>query len=419
MISEKMMDLLSTNSQIRAMFDEGRALTAKYGAENVYDFSLGNPCAQPPESVRNAAMQLLGGALDVQLHGLSLDTSCASDTQELHNLAPNAFLHGYMNNSGHEDVREALAVHIGREHGISLNKNNIAMTSGAAGAMNVILKTILNPGDEVIIFAPFFPEYRIYALNFDGVPVIVPPQMNGFGLNFAALEPLLTAKTKAVIINSPNNPTGAIYSAAELSRLGDILETKQHEFGTSIYLISDEPYREIVFDGNHVPYVPKYYSNTFVAYSYSKSLSLPGERIGYIVMPDSLDDFQQIVGAVNVANRILGFVNAPSLFQKVIACVLGETSDISLYAKNMDVLYHALVGFGYDCFKPKGAFYLFCKCPENLPSDTDFCNAAKKYRVLVVPGSAFGCPGYFRVALCVKHETVLGALEAFESLAKK
>ena len=394
MISIKMTELLSSNSQIRAMFDEGHALAAKYGAENVYDFSLGNPCVMPPKSVHNAAMQLL-------------------------NLAPEMLLHGYMNNSGHDDVREALAIHISREYGVSLRKNNIAMTSGAAGAMNVILKTILNPGDEVIIFAPFFPEYRNYAMNFDGVPVIVPPDMNGFGLNITALESMITSKTKAVIINSPNNPTGSIYCAAELSQLADILEAKQREFDTSIYLISDEPYREIVFDGNHVPYVTKYYDNTFVVYSYSKSLSLPGERIGYVVMPDSLDDFQQIVSAVNIANRILGFVNAPSLFQKVIGRVLGETSDISLYIKNRDVLYHALVAFGYDCFKPKGAFYLFCKCPEAMPSDTDFCHIAKEYRLLVVPGSAFGCPGYFRIAFCVKHGTVLGALGAFESLAKK
>ncbi|MGL4345358.1 MAG: pyridoxal phosphate-dependent aminotransferase [Cellulosilyticaceae bacterium] len=391
MISNKMQTLVAGSSTIRAMFEEGKRLAAIHGAENVFDFSLGNPNVEPPEAIIEAV------------------------TDILHNETPN-LVHGYMNNSGYEDVRQTIAEHLNGQYDLSLSNQNIVMTCGAAGGLNIILKTLLNPGDEVIVFAPFFGEYRNYADNFDGKLVVVPADITTFEPNLEALSDLVTARTKAVIINSPNNPTGVIYSDAALKGLAQILEDKQAELGTSIYLISDEPYRELVYDGATVPYVLNYYRNSFIGYSYSKSLSLPGERIGYIVANGEMDDFGDVMAALNVANRVLGFVNAPSLFQRVIAKCLTNEVDVDIYKRNRDLLYNHLTSIGFECIKPQGAFYLFPK--SLIADDKQFCQDAKQFNLLLVPGSAFGCPGHVRLAYCTSYEQIERSLPAFTKLAE-
>lgn len=392
MISDKMLTLVQNSSVIRAMFEEGKRLAAIYGAENVYDFSLGNPSVEPPVEVKEAIVNVI--------------------TEESASL-----VHGYMSNSGYEDVREAVAVSINKRFGTSFAHENIVMTVGAAGGLNVILKTLLNPGEEVITFAPFFGEYRNYVNNFDGEFIVVSPDTETFQPNLEEFKTKITAKTKAVIVNTPNNPTGVVYSEETIIKLARILNEKQTEFGSSIYLISDEPYRELVYDGVNVPYLTKYYDNTIVGYSYSKSLSLPGERIGYLVIPDEATDSKDIIAAANVANRILGFVNAPSLIQRVVAKCLDSEVDVSVYNRNRELLYNSLKEYGYSCVKPEGAFYLFVKTLE--VDDKAFCAAAKKYNILIVPGSSFGCPGYCRIAYCVDHKTVQRALPGFQKLAKE
>ncbi|MGL4736236.1 MAG: pyridoxal phosphate-dependent aminotransferase [Cellulosilyticaceae bacterium] len=391
MISNKMQTLEAGSSTIRAMFEEGKRLAAIHGAENVFDFSLGNPNVEPPEAITSAISEIL--------------------SQETPNL-----VHGYMNNSGYEDVRQDIAAHLSNLHGVSLGVDNIVMTCGAAGGLNILLKTLLNPEDEVIVFAPFFGEYRNYVSNFDGKLVVVPADTETFEPNLEALATLITARTKAVIINSPNNPTGVIYSDAALRGLAQVLEEKQQALGTSIYLISDEPYRELVYDDAKVPYILSYYRNSFIGYSYSKSLSLPGERIGYIVAHGEMDHFQDMMGALNVANRILGFVNAPSLFQRVIAKCLGNEVDVNIYKRNRDLLYNHLTSIGFECIKPQGAFYLFPK--SLIADDKQFCEDAKRFNLLLVPGSAFGCPGYVRLAYCTSYAQIERSLPAFTQLAE-
>jgi len=390
MISKKMIELVQNSSIIRAMFEEGKKLAAIYGAENVYDFSLGNPSVEPPKAIKEAVVDII--------------------TNESANL-----VHGYMNNSGYEDVRATIATSINKKFNTSFCTENIIMTVGAAGGLNVILKTLLNPEDEVMTFAPFFGEYRNYVNNFDGKLVVVSPNTIDFQPNLVEFEEKITSKTKAVIVNTPNNPTGVVYSEQTIIALADILNKKQAEFGTSIYLISDEPYRELVYDGITVPYVTKYYNNTIVGYSFSKSLSLPGERIGYLVIPKELDDFADVVAGVNVANRILGFVNAPSLIQRVVAKCLDSEVDVEIYNRNRELLYNSLIEYGYTCVKPEGAFYLFVKALEG--DDKAFSVAAKKHNILIVPGSAFGCPGYCRIAYCVDYSTIERSLAGFKKLA--
>ena len=374
MISEKMKSLVANSSVTRAMFEEGKKMAAKYGAENVFDFSLGNPNVAAPIEVKDAIINILQNENPVTVHG-------------------------YMSNAGYEQVREKIASHLNKLHGTHFNTENILMTVGAAGGLNVILKTLLNPGDEVIAFAPYFGEYNNYVANFDGKIVAISPDTEHFQLNFEEFEQKITDKTKAVIINNPNNPTGVVYSEETIKKIADILETKQKELGTSIYLIADEPYRELAYDGVVVPYLTKYYDNTIVGYSYSKSLSLPGERIGYLVMPQELDDYENIIAAASVANRILGFVNAPSLIQLAVAECLDAQTDVSYYNRNRELLYNSLIEYGFECIKPQGAFYLFVKSP--VADEKAFCEAAKKYNILIVPGSAFACPGYVRIAYCV------------------
>ena len=374
------------------MFEEGKIMAAKYGAENVYDFSLGNPNVPAPAEVKKAVFE------------------------ELEKEDP-VVLHGYMNNSGYEDVRAAIADSINRKFQTSFGEKNIIMTVGAAGGLNVILKTLLNPGDEVIVIAPYFGEYNSYVSNYDGKIVVVSPNTETFQPNLEELEQKITARTKAVIINSPNNPTGVVYSEDTIKKMADILRSREKELGTDIYLISDEPYRELVYDGIEVPYLTKYYENAIIGYSYSKSLSLPGERIGYLVIPDEVSDAEDVIAAANVATRILGYVNAPSLMQKVVAKCLDAKVDVPFYNRNREALYNGLRELGFECIKPEGAFYLFVKSP--VEDEKVFCAAAKKYHILIVPGSSFACPGYVRIAYCVSYETIMNSMPGFKALAEE
>lgn len=389
MISDKMANLVANSSVIRAMFTDGKIMAEKYGAENVYDFSLGNPSIVPPATLKQAIIDILNEESEMELHG-------------------------YMDNAGYTDVRKAIADFTNGQYGTDFDVKNIIMTVGAAGGLNVALKSLVNPGDEVVVIAPYFGEYNSYIANVDGVKVVVDPDYERFSINFEELESKITPKTKFMIINSPNNPTGAVYTADDLKRLAEILNKKQEEYGTSIYLFSDEPYREIAFNGVEIPYVPNFYKNTIVGYSYSKSLSIPGERIGYLVVNNGLDDFDNAVEAMSVATRIMGFVNAPSLMQKVVAKCLGQTSDVSVYEENKDILYKALTEYGYECVEPGGTFYMFPKCP--IADDAEFCKKAKDFRLVIVPGSGFNCPGYFRIAFCVDKQTVLNSLDSFKKL---
>lgn len=394
MIADRMVTYVQQSSLIRAMFEEGKRLASIHGAENVYDFSLGNPNVAAPAEVNETAIQILQEELSTMVHG-------------------------YMNNSGYDDVRIKIAESLNKRFGTEFGAHNILMTVGAAGGLNVIFKTLLNPDDEVITFAPYFGEYRAYTANYDGKLVVVSPNTETFQPNLTEFASKITPKTKAVIINSPNNPTGVVYSEETIMALSAILLEKQAEFGTDIYLISDEPYRELVYDGVEVPYLPNYYDNTIVGYSFSKSLSLPGERIGYLVLPDTLSDAQNIIAAANVANRILGFVNAPSLFQRVVSRCLDVdiTPNIEAYNANRELLYTNLLSYGYECIKPEGAFYLFMKSP--IADDIAFCQMAKKYNLLIVPGTSFGCPGFVRIAYCVSHDTAKNALPAFKKLMEE
>ncbi len=393
MIAEKMKNMVANSSAIRAMFEEGNRLAGIYGAENVYDFSLGNPNVAAPEAVKRAIRELLDEENPIVLHG-------------------------YTNsNSGYADVRETIASSLNERFGTHFTGKNIVMTVGAAGGLNVIFKSLINPGDEVIAFAPYFGEYRSYTNNYDGVLVEISPNTKNFQPKLEEFEEKITPKTKAVIVNTPNNPTGVVYSEETIQKLAAVMEKKQKEYGTDIFLISDEPYRELVYDGAEVPYLTKYYANTIIGYSYSKSLSLPGERIGYLVIPDEVSDSEELLAASNVATRILGFVNAPTLQQKVVAKCINEKTDISYYDRNREALYNGLKEGGFECIRPEGAFYLFMKSP--VPDEKEFCKAAKKYNILIVPGSSFACPGYVRIAYCVSYETIVRSLPKFKELAKE
>lgn len=392
MIANKMVGLVNNNSAIRMMFEEGKRLAAEFGAENVYDFSLGNPNVPAPAGLNTAIKEIL-------------DEEAST------------FVHGYMNNAGYEDVRETIAASLNKRFETSFTKDNIIMTVGAAGGLNVILKTLINPGDEVVAFAPYFLEYRSYINNYDGVLVEISPDTETFMPNLAEFEEKITPMTKAVIINNPNNPTGVVYSEEIIKKLAKIMDDKQKEFGTEIYLISDEPYRELAYDGVEVPYLTKYYDNTVVGYSFSKSLSLPGERIGYLVIPTEMPDYKNVFAAASIANRILGFVNAPSLIQRAVAKVIDEQTDIAYYNRNRELLYGSLKEYGFECIKPEGAFYLFVKSP--VADEKEFCNKAKSYNILMVPGSSFACPGYVRIAYCVAYETIERSLPSFKKLAEE
>ena len=383
---------VKNNSAIRMMFEEGNRLRAIYGPENVFDFSLGNPSVPAPDCVRQAIIDLV-------------------------NEEEPTVLHGYMSNAGFEDVRQTIAESLNRRFGTSFAAKNLIMTVGAASGLNVAFKTILNPGEEVIVFAPYFLESGAYVRNYDGNLVEISPDTTTFQPNLKEFEEKITPKTRAVIVNTPHNPTGVVYSEETIRKLASILEAKQKEFGTVIYLISDEPYRELAYDGVQVPYLTKYYANTIVGYSYSKSLSLPGERIGYLVIPDEADGSEELIAAAAIANRTIGCVNAPSLIQKVIAKCVDAEVDVAAYDKNRLALYNGLKELGFECIKPQGAFYLFVKSP--VTDEKAFCEAGKKYNILMVPGSSFACPGYVRLAYCVSYDTIMNSLPQFGKLAEE
>lgn len=396
MVSKKIQEALKGSSVIRAMFMEGQEMASKVGAENVYDFSLGNPATPAPHTLNQAIIDLVEEGEKNQEKQMQL--------------------HGYMANAGYPEVRQAVAENLNKRFGTSFSFENVVMTVGAAGGLNIIFKTILNPGDEVIVFAPFFGEYRQYAANFEAKIVAVNPNLETFQPDLIDFEAKITEKTKALIVNTPNNPTGVIYKPETMQQIAAILEKKQKEYQHDIYMVSDEPYRELVYDGNKEDFLTKYYKNTLVGYSFSKSLSLPGERIGYVVVPDEAADADLILQGLEISNRTLGFVNAPSLLQKAVAKSLEEKTDISYYDENRKMLYEGLTNLGFTCIKPEGAFYLWVKSPT--ADEEAFVNEGKKHHILMVKGSAFGCPGFVRLAYCVSHETIKNALPAFEKLAE-
>ncbi|MDE7071401.1 MAG: pyridoxal phosphate-dependent aminotransferase [Clostridia bacterium] len=391
MISKKIKEVIQLGSAIRAMFEEGKRLAQIYGKDNVYDFSLGNPSVPAPTAVNEAIVKI------------------AKDTDTL-------ALHGYMLNSGFESVRKAIADNLNSRYGVNFAFKNIIMTVGAAGGLNVALKSIINEGDEVIVFAPYFGEYNNYIANVGGKVVVVPPNPPTFQPNLDNMKKAISKRTKAVIINSPNNPTGVVYSQDTLKELGKILKEQSEKKGEAIYLISDEPYREIVYDDAQVPFLTKYYDNTIVGYSYSKSLSLPGERIGYLAIPDEAEDSENLLVACGIATRILGFVNAPSLQQLIIEQCIDEKTDVSAYDKNRKLLYNALTEYGFECIRPQGAFYLFVKSPIE---EDKFVAKAKEFNILLVGGKSFACEGYVRIAYCVSYDMIERSLPYFKKLAEE
>ena len=388
-ISARMAESTSRSSWIRRMSEEAGRLRAIYGAESVFDFSLGNPNTEPPAEFRAVLEDLL------------LDE------------APG--LHGYMPNAGYPEARQAVAEHLSVEQGVDIPAGNVVMTCGAAGGLNVIFRTILDPGDEVIVSTPYFVEYGFYVDNHGGIlrPV---PTTDDFGLDLEAIEAALGPKTRAVLINSPNNPTGRVYSAESLALLGELLRAKSREAGRIIYLVSDEPYRKIVYDGVEVPSVLGAYENTIVVSSYSKELSLAGERIGYLAAGPAIPEVARLMEGLVFANRVLGFVNAPALMQRAVARLQGACVDLTLYERNRRVLFDALTEAGYSVPAPQGGFYLFPRSPID---DVAFVTELAEQRVIVVPGTGFGLPGYFRMSYCVGPHVVDGALPALRSLGKK
>jgi len=390
MISKKISNNLANSSMIRAMFEEGEKLRKIYGADKVYDFSLGNPDPEPPAEVKAALIEL-------------------AHSDELRK-------HSYMNNAGYPQVREIIAQKINKETGLKLSFNNVVMTVGAGGALNVVLKTLLNPNEEVIVFAPFFVEYTSYIDNHGGKTVILDTDHKTFLPDPELLRTSLTPNTKAIIINTPNNPTGVVYGEDILKSIAKVLEEKSEEFGHTIYIISDEPYRKLAYDVT-VPNILTIYRNAIMIDCFSKSLSLPGERMGYIATNPEAEDIDTLMNGLIYCNRVLGFVNAPALFQKVVAKAIDSSVDINIYKERRDLLYNSLIKFGYECIKPDGAFYLFPKAL--IANDVEFKNRAMKYNLLIVPGSAFKGPGYFRLAYCVSLQTIQDSLPAFEALAKE
>lgn len=392
MISKQMQQEVAGSSAIRAMFLEGKELAKRIGAENVYDFSLGNPMTPVPQQYNQAIIEAVQTENSLELHG-------------------------YMDNAGYPETRRAVAGHLNQRFGTEFEERHIVMTVGAAGALNVVFKTILDPGDEVLALAPYFGEYRGYTANHQGILREVKPDTDTFQPDLEDLKAKITPETKGIIINNPVNPTGVVYSEDTIQKIAAVLEEKQKEYGHEIYLVSDEPYRELVYDGNAVPFLTKYYDNTFVTYSFSKSLSIPGERIGYIAVSPQMADCDQAIQGLSVANRILGFVNAPSLMQKALITSLDARTDVDYYDRNRKLIYGKLTELGFTCVRPQGAFYLFLKSPE--PEEKKFVEAAKKHHILLVGGSAFSCPGYVRLAYCVSYEMLKRSLPAFEALAEE
>ena len=391
MINEKMYRLGSSRSEIRELFEYGRRRKAEIGEENVFDFSLGNPSVPCPDEVNEALISLIKNEDPTKLHG-------------------------YTSAPGDDGVRTAIAKHITNEHGFAVSKDNLYMTVGAAAALTCTLSAVVCPGEEVILLAPYFPEYKVFTEQVGAVAKIVMCNERTFEPDASAISDAITEKTAAIIVNSPNNPSGAVYSEECIKAIAKILEEKSEEYGKSIYLIADEPYRELVYDGAKIPFVPKYYKNTIVCYSYSKSLSLPGERIGYCLVSPEADECDAVYSAVCGAGRSLGYVCAPSLLQKVIPYCLNLISDVEVYNRNRQLLLTKLTDFGFEVVKPQGAFYLFIKSP--MEDARHFSEVAKKFELLIVPSDSFGCTGYARISYCVKTEQITRALPAFKALAE-
>jgi len=390
MVSKQMYELGSTGSVIRDLFEYGLQQAAVVGKENVFDFSIGNPTVPAPDCVKNAIMELI-------------------QTQE------SSAIHGYTPASGNAPVRAGLADYMNQTYQAGVTANDFYMTCGAAASLTIAIRALVETDqEEIIVIAPFFPEYTVFIENAGAKAVILPPDLEHFQISMTELEKAVTPQTTAVIINSPNNPSGVVYSEETYKELAEILKRKSAEYGHPIYLISDEPYREIIFDGLPILYVPSYYNNTIVCYSYSKSLSLPGERIGYIMVPDCVDDHDVVMAAVNGAGRSMGYVCAPNLFQQVVLKCIGQTSDINQYDINRKLLYNGLVELGYECVRPDGAFYLFVKALED--DANAFSEKAKSLNLLIVPADSFGCPGYVRIAYCVDPEMIKRSMPAFKKL---
>lgn len=389
-IAQKIKGYMEKSSWIRKMFEEGARLKARHGAENVFDFSLGNPNLEPPAAVHQVLASIIN--------------------------QPQSGLHAYMANAGYVETRKAIAGFLSREHDLTFSENEVIMTCGAAGALNVLLKALLDPGDEIIVLAPYFVEYLFYTDNFQGVPRVVQTGPD-FSIDIKAIEQALNPRTKAILINSPNNPTGKVYDETSLKQLGKLLEGYGQKQGQVIYLISDEPYRKIVYDGVQVPSIFQAYRQSISVTSYSKDLSLPGERIGYLAIHPQAPDREELMAAATFTNRILGFVNAPALMQRLLPAVQGLTVDIGIYQKKRDLFYQGLTWAGYQLVKPEGAFYLFPQSP--IPDDVAFVQALQEELILTVPGTGFGKPGYFRIAYCVPDQTIEKSLAGFEKVFKK
>ncbi len=391
MLNERMVALGTQRSVIRELFEFGKVRAAEVGAENVFDFSIGNPSVPAPELVNETAIKLLKEMDPV-------------------------ILHGYTSAQGDAVVRKQIADNLNSRFATTFRPENLYMTVGAAASLCCCLNGLCNPGDEVIVFAPFFPEYRVFIEGAGAKMVMIPADTEAFQIDFAAFEAAITEKTKAVIVNSPNNPSGTLYSEDTVKKLASVLEGASKKYGQPIFLLADEPYREIVFKGQSVPFLPKYYNNTLVCYSWSKSLSLPGERMGYVLVPDSVTDSELVYAAVAGAGRSLGYVNAPSLFQRVCAACVDVTADVAVYEENKNLMVPALRDMGYHVVEPQGTFYMF---PRTLiEDDLAFCEKAKDFNLLIVPGTGFGCPGHTRISYCVPTERAKRSLDAFEALAK-
>lgn len=391
MYAEEMYRLGTNRSVIRDLFEYGNKRKAQIGAENVFDFSLGNPNVPAPESVKEVLADLIQKEDPVALHS-------------------------YTSAQGDAKVRQAIAEYVNGQHGTSLTADNFYMTVGAAASLTISLKALAEPEDEFIVFSPFFPEYRVFVEGVGAKLVVVESDPKDFQIDKEAFRSVVTPHTKGVIVNSPNNPSGVVLTEECIQGICQVLEEKQKEYGKEIFLIADEPYRELVYGDVKVPYLMNYYDNTLVCYSYSKSLSLPGERIGYIAVSDHIKDWKNVYAAVCGAGRVLGYVCAPSLFQKVIARCQGQVSDVSVYKKNRDILYNALTEYGYRCIKPDGAFYLFV---ESLEKDAAaFSEKAKEFELLLVPADSFGTPGFVRISYCVSTKQIEDSLPAFKKLAE-
>lgn len=392
MLNEKMYALGSKRSVIREIFEYCKTRAAEIGADKVFDFSIGNPSVEPPKEISDTIVDLINNASPV-------------------------LLHGYTSAQGDRETRVSVANHINARFGTELSGDNIYMTCGAAASLTISLRALLNEGDECIVFAPFFTEYRVFIENAQGRVVVSKPMPKTFQIDIEDFESKITEKTKAVIVNSPNNPSGVVYSEETIKAVARVLEKKQKEYEHPIFLIADEPYRELVFDGIEVPYLMNYYDNTIVCYSYSKALSLPGERIGYIAVSPRMEGSHNVYLAVCGAGRSLGYVCAPSLFQQVIKNNVSAKVDVNIYKENRDILYNALTEYGYECVHPDGAFYLFVKALEN--DAYKFFERAKSKEILVVPCDDFGVSGYVRIAYCVDKQRIVNALPAFKALAEE